>query len=311
MGFEDTKTEFFGPRRRGSWSGRAGRGRARREARQIEALQSSDPGERLRAATTLVEQGIDSNAGVVLDFVRDERNRDLRSAVSRAVLTAPIAARPAEPEAKLRDWARAEVTRHEDPPPAPPPTPAPPAVPPPAVAPPAVAPPAVAPPVAPVPPAPPPTPAPLVPVGGTIPGVLSPDDRWRVGAAVSVRLGSTLVASPPPPPLPPPPPVAPAPPPVVGGTIGNGSKPNDVIVRRTSEGRESSPRNEEHEEREAETPQAQRPIPLAAPARPTGPATWRVVKAHPVDIVVWEPADEVGDAAPGEEIAQSEPSITR
>ena len=96
MGFEDTKTEFFGPRRRGSWSGR-GRGRARREARQIEALQSSDPGERLRAATTLVEQNIDSNAGVVLDFVRDERNRDLRRAVSRAVLTAPIAARPTGP----------------------------------------------------------------------------------------------------------------------------------------------------------------------------------------------------------------------
>jgi hypothetical protein len=292
MGFEDTKTEFFGPRRRGSRSGRAGRGRARREARQIEALQSSDPGERLRAATTLVEQGIDSNAGVVLDFVRDERNRDLRSAIARAVLTAPIAGRPAEPEANLRDWARAEVTRHEDPPPAPPPTPAPPAV---------------APPAAPVPPASPPAPAPLVPVGGTIPAVLSPDDRWRVGTAVSVRLGSTLMASPPPPP----PPVAPAPPPVVGGTIGNGSRPNDVIVRRTSEGPETAPGSQESEEKEAETQEARTPIPVAAPARPTGPATWRVVKAHPVDIVVWEPADEVGDAAASEEIAQSEPSATR
>jgi hypothetical protein len=36
-----------------------------------------------------------------------------------------------------------------------------------------------------------------------------------------------------------------------------------------------------------------------------------VVKAHPVDIVVWEPADEAGDAAQSEEIAQSEPSVTR
>ena len=267
MGFEDTKTEFFGPRRRSSWPGRAGRARARRETRQIEALQSSDPGERLRAATTLVEGGLDSNADVVLDFVRDERNRDLRSAVSRAVLTAPIATRPAEPEAKLRDWARAQVTR-DDPPPAPPPTPSPPSVAPPGAA--------------PMPPAPPP--APPAPVGGTIPAVLSPDDRWRVGAAVSVRLGSTLVASPPPPP---PPPVGPAPPPVVGGTIGNG-RPNDVIVRGTSE-----------------------QIPAAAPPRPTRPATWRVVKAHPVDIVGWEPADEAGDAAQSEEIAQSEPSVTR
>ena len=279
MGFEDTKTEFFGPRRRTSWPGRAGRSRAKREARQLAPLHSSDPGERLLAATTLVERDIDSNAGVLLDFVREERNRDVRSAVSRAVLTAPLTARPARPEAKLRDWAHAELTRHAgQPDPASPPSLAPVSL-------------------APDPRAPAPAPA---PVSGRIPPVLSPDDRWRTGgAAVHWRLAPL-----PAPPLPPP--VTQAPPAVVGGTVGNGSS-FKTIVHRIDECAATAPEEQHDAEDKPATAEKPLPEPVAEPA----PATWRVVKAHPVDIVVWEPADEAGDAAPNEEKAQSEPPVAR
>src|SRR5680860_1571690 len=127
MGIDDMETEFFGSSRRSSRPKRSDRLRAKREQRrQLQPLKSSDPGERAGAATSMVEQGVEGSAGVLLDFVRDERNSDVRRAVAQAVLTAPIGAHPDRPEAQLRDWALAEVTRHGDQPPPPTSTPSPP-----------------------------------------------------------------------------------------------------------------------------------------------------------------------------------------
>jgi hypothetical protein len=256
MSFDDMETEFFGANRRSSRPKRSDRLRAKREQRrQLQPLKSTDPGERAGAAASMIEQGVDSSAVVLLDFVRDEPNRDVRRTVAQAVLTAPIGAHPDRSEAQLRDWALAEVARHGDQPPAP--ASSPPSQPPPS-------------------PAPPPPPI----VGGNIPAALSADDRWRTGEAELVRLRwappTTAPASRP---IPPPPPAAPTPP-VVGGTVGNGSKPNAV----------------------APTPTVSKPAPsVDVPDRaPDRPATWRVVKAHPVDIVVWECTDSEGETAEGE-----------
>ena len=317
MGIDDMETEFFGSSRRSSRPKRSDRLRAKREQRrQLQPLKSSDPGERAGAASSMVEQGIDSSATVLLDFVRDERNSDVRRAVAQAVLTAPVGAHPDRPEAQLRDWALAEVTRHGDPPP-PASTPSPP---PPEGAAPEEA--AAAP--APLAFSPAPSSAPSAPiVCGTIPASLSPDDRWRTGGADPVRPRSAPAARRPASrPAPPPPPAAPTPP-VVGGTVGNGTKPDaaaapderdpekvdekQVAGTEQPAKKEASAENPAKQEAGTEKPEkleagtekkdaaaAQPAPPPSVPVsdgEPDRPATWRVIKAHPVDIIVWEPAD--------------------
>jgi hypothetical protein len=283
MGIDDMETEFFGSSRRSSRPKRSERLQAKREQRrQLQPLKSSDPGERAGAATSMVEQGIDGSATVLLDFVRDERNSDVRRALAQAVLAAPVGPHPDRPEAQLRDWALAEVTRHGDQPtPASRPSPSPPEG--------SAADDA-------------PEAAPLVfssapIVSGTIPASLSPDDRWRTGGADPVRPRSAPARRPESRPAPPPPPAAPTPP-VVGGTVGNGTKPDAAAApderdtEKVDEKQEAGPEKTEKKEAAAAAakpaPPPSVPVPDGAPDRP---ATWRVIKAHPVDIVVWEPAE--------------------
>jgi hypothetical protein len=334
MGMDDLETEFFGSRRRSSRPSRSERARAKREQRaKREPLRSSDPGQRVQAATALVEEGTDANATVLLDFARAERNTDVRTAVARAVLAAPVGPDPNRPEAKLRDWALAEATRHGAAPPA---DGSPSSSPPPLSS---ASPAADA----------PARPATPVPVSGRIPAVVSPDDRWRTGGSTPPRPPTMRPAPratvpapaavpkrpvPPNPGMPEPVAASAAPPAIVGGTVGNGVRPApatrqpDAPSERTVPAapvpaapvpKEAVPAAPVPDTQPRPQPAAPEPTDAATPGVTPGatdeaarPSTWRVVKAHPVDIVVWGPADASSEPANGtRETAQPSPSAAR
>jgi hypothetical protein len=333
MGTDEMETEFFGssrPRPSRSERSRA----KREQRRRLRPLRSSDPEVRTRAAVALAAEGLDHNATTLLDFVGDESEATARAAVAHAVLAAPVGSDPGHPAAKLRDWAQAEAVRQGGavaaaaPPPAPAPFfagPAPVAsaassaqLSPDATGDPPVSELALSPddrwrtgtavtahlrpparPRAAMPrpgrtagsPPPPAPPHPLV-VGGTIgtPSVPEP-----VLASPPAGNGAALKPAPVDP-APEPdaarktavswPAAAPVPAPEQPAATERSIAPEPVSPRPVVAGT---------------APEKRTPAPAVVATEPggpaegtTGPATWRIVKASPVDIVVWEPAEPAG-----------------
>jgi hypothetical protein len=293
VAFDGMETEFFRSSR--SRPRRAERTHTKREVRRrLRSLGSPDPAERTRTAVALVGEGLDVNAAALLDFVGAETDPAVREAVACAVVNRPGHARPDRPEAELRAWAAAEVAPVAPPAAIPPPpaaSPAPPATPASATAPAAPEPPAT-PPVAPEPPGPAPALDELV---------LTPDDRWRAGQA-------PIIPSPSPSEAPPPP--AATRPAVVSGTIGAPVPPPVPEPEADPVAPPSDPPSPTPSTAAAPPPPSPSPPPPSPPtpspptpspptpsppppspeAQPT-PAGWRIVKANPVDIVVWDGAE--------------------
>lgn len=290
MAFDDTRTEFFGPRGRSSRGGEKKRARSKRpNRRQIRLLGSPDAEARARAASDLLKQGIDSSAEALLQHIEDEDSEFVLATIARTVLDTRSEPQAGREEAQLRAWALAELSRGRRGAMAPAPVnanrspagtasvvsgrigsvPTAPAPPPPAPAPtPAPAPMPAAPP-RPADPAPPPPPAvPVAPVSRPV----APTPPPAPGPARPAF---------PPPTSPAPPPVRPAPP-----APTSRPRPPAVVARPSA-------------------PPAPRPAAAPAPAgapTPPGPAappgTWRVVKAYPVDIVVWSSDEDLPPPPP-------------
>jgi len=111
MGFDDTRTEFFGSRKRAGWGGGSKRARAkapgRRHAPRPRPRRRGSRPRRHRPG----ERGLSGSSEVLLEHITEEDSELVLATIARAVLDVPPEPQPARDEAQLRAWALAELNR--------------------------------------------------------------------------------------------------------------------------------------------------------------------------------------------------------